>query len=392
MKLTHRLAYLLMPVALAACSGVATPVPTVAPTAAPTAAPAAAATKPPATAAPAPTTAPTAAPTATPRPTGPLTVMTHDSFALSKSVLAAFEAETGISVRVLKAGDAGIALNKAILSKGAPLGDVFFGVDNTFLSRALSAGIFEPYAAPGLKNVADRFKLDPLNRLLPVDFGHVSINYDRDWFAKKKLALPATLKDLTDPKYKGLLVVENPATSSPGLAFLRASVAAFPDSGAYSWQQFWADLRKNDVRVAEGWEAAYYTDFSGSSGKGPRPLVVSYQTSPAAEVMFSDGKLAEPPTGNLDTAAFEQIEFIGILSGTKNRAAAERFIDFMLGPAAQADLPGQMVVYPAAGGTKLPDEFVKFAPLPKNIVTVAPEAIDQNRDKWIEAWTKTVLK
>ncbi|MBP8242693.1 MAG: thiamine ABC transporter substrate-binding protein, partial [Thermoflexales bacterium] len=310
--MNNRIALLALPLVLAACA-VATPVPTAAPTAAPTA------TRPPATAIPpaaAPTAAPTATavpPTATPRPApGTVTVMTHDSFAMSKAVLAAFEAETGITVKVLKAGDVGSALNKAILTKDAPLADVFYGVDNTFLSRALSAGIFDPYAAPALRTIADRYKLDPQNRLLPVDYGHVAVNYDRAWFETKKLALPATLKDLADPKYKGLLVVENPATSSPGLAFLLATIASFPEGSAYTWQQYWADLRKNDVRAAEGWEAAYYGDFSGSSGKGPRPLVVSYQTSPAAEVMFSEGKLSAPPTGNLDAAAFEQIEFVGI--------------------------------------------------------------------------------
>lgn len=390
--MNNRIALIALPLVLAACA-VATPVPTAAPTAAPTA------TRPPATAIPpaaAPTAAPTATavpPTATPKPApGTVTVMTHDSFAMSKAVLAAFEAETGITVKVLKAGDVGSALNKAILTKDAPLADVFYGVDNTFLSRALSAGIFDPYAAPALRSIADRYKLDPQNRLLPVDYGHVAVNYDKAWFEAKKLALPTTLKDLADPKYKGLLVVENPATSSPGLAFLLATIASFPEGSAYTWQQYWADLRKNDVRAAEGWEAAYYGDFSGSSGKGPRPLVVSYQTSPAAEVMFSEGKLSAPPTGNLDAAAFEQIEFVGILRGTKNRAAAERFVDFMLGPSVQADVAGQMVVYPVANGTKLPAEFVQFAPAPKNIVTLAPDAIDQGREKWIEAWTKIVLK
>ncbi|MBX7214726.1 MAG: thiamine ABC transporter substrate-binding protein [Thermoflexales bacterium] len=340
-----------------------------------------------------PIAVPPSPPTATPAVRGgTVVVMTHDSFSLGKDTLAAFEKASGIKVSVLKSGDAGASLNKAILTKSAPLADVFFGVDNTLLTRALAAGIFEPYAAPALGRVPARFKLDAQNRLVPVDYGHIAINYDKAWFEGKKLALPAALKDLADPKYKGLLVVENPATSSPGLAFLLATVAAFPEGSAYPWQTFWADLRRNDVKVTEGWEAAYYTEFSGSSGKGARPLVVSYQTSPAAEVMFSDGKLSEPPTGNLDAVAFEQIEFAGILSGAKNRANAEAFIDFLLSDAAQKDVPGQMVVYPVIPGMTLPAEFDKFAPQPRNVVSLPPEQIDKNRETWVEAWTRIVLK
>ena len=288
---------------------------------------------------------------------------------------------------VLKSGDAGSALNKAILSKGAPIADVLFGVDNTFLSRALAADIFEPYAAPALANVPDTLKLDTANRLLPVDYGHVVINFD-----KAMGATPATLRELADPKWKGKLVVENPATSSPGLAFLMATIAAFPEGGTYDWKQFWADLRANDVFISPDWSDAYYTQFSGSSGKGPRPLVVSYQTSPAAEVFFSEGKLKEPPTGNMEGTAFEQIEFVGILKGTKNRALAEEFVDFMLSAPMQADIPLQMFVYPAVKDTPLPDVFMQFAPAPKQVFTLAPEEIDKNREAWIEAWTKIVLR
>jgi thiamine transport system substrate-binding protein len=316
-----------------------------------------------------------------------LTVMTHDSFSVSEAVLKQFEQTNNVKVIVLKSGDAGSALNKAILSKSAPIADVLYGVDNTFLSRALAADIFVPYAAPALTNIADTLKLDKQNRLLPVDYGHVVINFD-----KAMGGTPATLKELADPKWKSKLVVQNPATSSPGLAFLMATIAAFPENSEYSWRQFWAELRANDVFVSPDWSDAYYTQFSGSSGKGPRPLVVSYQTSPAAEVYFSEGKLKEPPTGNLEGTAFEQIEFAGILKGAKNRALAEKFVDFLLSAPMQADIPLQMFVYPAVNSTPLPEMFTQFAPAPKRIYSLAPEAIDQNRETWIEEWTKIVLR
>src|SRR5512138_3169714 len=166
-----------------------------------------------------------------------LTVMTHDSFAASEGVIQEFEKANNAKITFLKSGDAGAALNKAILTKDAPLADVFYGVDNTFLSRALEGGIFEPYESPALQQIPGEFKLDPSNRELPVDYGDVCINYDKAYFASKNLAVPQNLDDLTKPEYKGLLVMENPATSSTGLAFLLATVKHYGDSFTDYWKQ-----------------------------------------------------------------------------------------------------------------------------------------------------------
>lgn len=341
-------------------------------------------------------TQPTAAPapdaTAAPQEGRRLVVMTHDSFDISAEVVAAFEQQTGATVEFLPSGDTGSALNKAILSKATPLADVFFGVDNTFLSRALAGEIFEPYESPGLAGVPEQFRLDPSFRLTPIDYGYVTINYDRAFLAERGLAPPADLRELTQPAWKGALVVQNPATSSPGLAFMLATVAAFGESGAYTWLDFWRELRANDVLVTEGWEDAYYTHFSGSSGKGPRPLVVSYATSPAAEVFFSEGKLAEPPTGSLAAGAFMQIEFAGVLAGARQPELARQFIDFMLSRPFQEDIPLKMFVYPVLPDAALPDVFTQFAQAPEPQPGVTPEQIDQNRERWIEQWTQTVLR
>ncbi|MEO7912868.1 MAG: thiamine ABC transporter substrate-binding protein [Roseiflexaceae bacterium] len=343
------------------------------------------------------TSAPAEAPTAAPAPAGDqptLTLMTHDSFSISEDVLKEFEQQEHVTVQVLKSGDAGSSLNKAILSKSSPLADVFFGVDNTFLSRALKADIFDAYAAPDLAGIPDRFKLDPTNTLLPIDYGYVNINYDKDFLAKNQLTLPAKLEELTKPEWKGKLVVENPATSSPGLAFMLATIAQFGTSGSYTWLDYWKDLRANDVLVSDSWDDAYYTHFSGSSGKGPRPLVVSYATSPAAELVFSeaDPKPTEPPTGNLLASSFLQVEFVGILKGTRQRILAERLIDFMLSKRFQEDVPLQMFVYPVLSDAALPDVFTKFAQVPEQPLSVPPEQIDQSREQWLDAWTKAVLR
>ena len=221
---------------------------------------------------------------------GVLTVMTHDSFEISEEVLAAFEEEHGVTVQFLKAGDTGTAVNKAVLAVGNPLADVFYGVDNTFLSRALDEGIFEPYESPLLADIPDDFKLDPESRALPVDFGDVCLNYDIAYFEDNDLAVPTSLEDLLEPEYEGLLVVENPATSSPGLAFLFATVGHFGEDG---YLDFWEGLVANDLRVVNDWETAYYTEFSRWGGT--RPIVVSYGSSPPFEVIYAEEPIDEPP-------------------------------------------------------------------------------------------------
>lgn len=320
-------------------------------------------------------------------------VMTHDSFALSESVLAGFEEANDATVSLLPAGDAGSALNQAILAKDDPLADVFFGVDNTFLGRALAADIFEPYESPGLATVPGAFILDDSYRLLPVDYGDVCLNYDKAWFAERGLAPPETLDDLTDPSYRSLLVVENPATSSPGLAFMLATVDAFGAEGDENFLAYWSDLRANDVLVTDGWEDAYYGYFSAASD-GDRPLVVSYASSPPAEVVFAEPPVDEPPTASITGpgTCFRQIEFIGIMAGTEERALAEAFVDFALSETFQEDIPLNMFVFPVNEQAELPQVFQEWAQVAQRPATVDAQALDKNREAWIREWTEVVLR
>jgi thiamine transport system substrate-binding protein len=319
-----------------------------------------------------------------------LRLMSHDSFSASEEVLKAFEEEHGITVELLPSGDTGAALNQAILSKEDPLADLFFGVDNTFLSRALEAEIFEPYDSPALKQIPDEFKLAPEKQLLPVDYGDVCLNYDKAWFASQDLAVPDSLEALVDPAYENLLVVENPATSSPGLAFLLATIGHF---GEDNYLDYWADLRANGVLVTDGWEDAYWGQFSAAS-EGDRPLVVSYASSPPAEVYYAEEPLEEAPTAAIlaDDTCFRQIEFVGILAGTQHRKAAEKLVDFMLSKRFQEDIPLQMFVFPVSQDAELPDVFVQHAAVPDKPATVDPAEIEDKREAWIEAWTETVLR
>ena len=326
-------------------------------------------------------------------PTGPhtLTVMTHDSFVMSETVLKEFESANNVVVQILKSGDAGAMVNTALLSQKAPLADVLYGVDNTLLSRTLDEALFERYDSLALGGIPAELKLDPSNRALPVDYGDVCLNYDIAFFVEKGLPPPSSLDDLTQPEYKGLTVIEDPATSSPGLAFMLATWARYGDDG---FGEYWTAMRANAVKVAADWETAYYTDFSASSGAGPRPIVVSYASSPPAEVFFADPQPTEAPTAAVTSvgSCFRQVEFVGILSGTKNRDLAEKWVDFMLSKTFQEDMPLNMFVYPALSAATLPDVFAKHAAPVNSPVILSPQVIAEKREALIKEWTEIVVK
>lgn len=320
---------------------------------------------------------------------GPQTIrlLTHDSFAVSEGTLEAFEAATGNTVEIIRAGDAGTMLNQAILTKDNPIADVIFGIDNTFLGRALAENIFQPYTAEGADEIADDLQAD--ETVTPVDFGDVCLNYDKAAMAALGLAPPESLSDLTLPAYAGLLVVEDPGTSSPGLAFLLATIDEFGEDG---WEQFWADLKANDVLISTDWEAAYYGEFSGGAGQGDRPIVVSYASSPPAEVIFGDPRPAEAPTAVVEAGCFRQIEYAGIVTGTTIPDAASQLIDFMVGIEFQEDIPLNMFVFPANTNAALPQEFVDFTTIPAAPATMTAAAIDQGRERWIRTWTEVMAR
>jgi thiamine transport system substrate-binding protein len=316
-------------------------------------------------------------------------LVTHDSFAISDDVKRAFEDESGLTLRILKAGDAGEIVTRALLTAGNPEGDVLFGVDNNLLARALEGDIFEPYESPALAEVDPALDLDPEHRATPIDRGDVCLNYDKRWFADRDLAPPTDLVQLTLPRYRGLLVVENPATSTPGLAFMLATIAEFGDR----WQGYWRKLRANDVLVVDGWEDAYYARFSGAAGsKGKRPVVVSYASSPPAEVIFRDPRPSEAPTGVVEESCFRQIELAGVLRGAKNEEGARELVDFMLSKRFQEDIPLQMFVFPARVDAALPAEFEQFAVVPARPLQLAPEEIEEHRERWVDEWTDIVVR
>jgi thiamine transport system substrate-binding protein len=315
-------------------------------------------------------------------------IVTHGDWDVSSDVLEAFTAETGIVVEHLDGGSTAILVNQAVLTAGNPVADVLFGIDNTHLSRALAADVFVPYQSPNLASVHPTLVVDPEHRVTPIDYGDVCINYDKEAFVDT--APPTRLLDLVDPTYRGMTVVQDPTMSSPGLAFVLATIAEFGEDGDYTWLDYWADLRANDVVVVSSWSTAYFDRFSGARTGGDLPIVVSYDTSPYAELVYADEPLDESSTASLAEGCFRQIEFAGVLRGADNVEAAQRLIDFMLDLAFQEGMPARMFVYPVRPDAALPSVFGD-APDPA-VVTLEPDVIEANRERWLAEWTQVVLR
>ena len=316
-----------------------------------------------------------------------VTVVTHSSFQVSDNLKKEFEKTSGFKLEIVDGGDGGELVNKLILSKDAPQGDVCFGVDNTYASRLLAQGVIDKdRTVDTIPESAEKYLVDNNRALVPIDMGDVAINIDKTYFTSHNLAEPKTFEDLAKPEYAKLLVAINPTTSTPGLAWMLATVGHF---GADKFSDYWKALVKGGAKIASGWTEAYNTDFSAGEGKGAYPIVVSYASSPSYTVS-KDG--TSTTTAALLDTAFRQVEYAGVLKGAANPAGGQAFINWMLSKAVQADIPKKMYMYPVDSSVQLPEALAKFGPLAEKPVEVAPNKITAEREQWLKLWASAVGK
>ena len=325
---------------------------------------------------------------ASPAGTAPTTVrlLAHDSFVVSQALIDQFKQDTGITIEVTTGGDAGTMVAGAVLAAGAPSADVMFGIDNTLLSKAVDAQVFSPYTAADSSSIIPSLRSDTAGGLVtPIDYGDVCVNIDDAWFTKHGLPVPTNIDQLADPKYRDQLVVEDPASSSPGLAFLLATIAKYGDA----WPQYWQQLNANGVKVSGSWTDAYESVFS--AGKGDRPLVVSYATSPPAEIVYAEKpKPSKPSTSVLTEGCYRQIEFAGVLRGTTDQAAAQKVVDWLLSAPVQADVPLSMFVFPSRAGVPLPEVFTKFAAKVPHPLQLPAADVNAHLSDWLKTWDQVM--
>tara|TARA_S200000501_G_scaffold334194_2_gene338110 strand:+ start:13740 stop:14891 length:1152 start_codon:yes stop_codon:yes gene_type:complete len=307
-------------------------------------------------------------------------LVVYDAFLAPEGAFERFKDETGITVNILMTADTGTMVSQAVLTSGNPVGDVMFGIDNTFLCRALNNDVFLPYIPSTWDELSDPLKLDPTGRVTPVDYGDICLNYWKGHFDPP----PTTIADLTNSRFSGEFVTQSPETSAPGMGFLLSSIAVFGDD----WENFWTELRDNDVAIRSGWSEAYYEDFYSKE----RNIVTSYATSPVAEYIFADPPVESPPTAIIADSCFRSIEFTGILRGTDSPAASALLVDFLTSIYFQELIPETNFVLPANENAELPEVFNLFLEEIPNAVTISPDLIDRNRNIWTERWTELVLR
>lgn len=321
--------------------------------------------------------------------TDTVVLVTHGSFTVPDEVLDAFTEEHGYAVDVQAAGDAGELANRLVLTKNSPLGDAVFGIDNTFASRVVEEGVLAEHTPAELPSGAERYVLadeEAAARLTPIDQGDVCVNIDDTWFADQDVAPPATLDDLTKPAYEGLFVTPGAATSSPGMAFLLATIAEYGEDG---YLDYWERLMVNGAKLTSGWTDAYTVDFTAGGGDGDRPIVLSYASSPPFTVPEGG---EEPTTSALLDTCFRQVEYAGVIAGAANPEGAQALVDFMVGAEFQAALPENMYVFPVSDEVELPEEWARFAAVADDPYDLDPAAIAENRDTWLEQWNEVVTR
>ncbi|HET7683359.1 MAG TPA: thiamine ABC transporter substrate-binding protein [Marmoricola sp.] len=312
-------------------------------------------------------------------------VATHDSWNMPDDLIAQFEEQTGLTVRIQPQGDAGQLTNKLVLTKDDPIADMEYGVDNTFASRAVDNGVLQDADVDTPPSV-DAHRLDGAghDQLVPIDYSDVCVNVDDTWFAEHHRTPPRTLADLTRPAYRGLFVTPGASSSSPGMAFLLATIARYGDQ----WPSYWRKLMANETLVTSGWTDAYEVDFTGGGGKhGTRPIVLSYSSSPPFTI--PEGATRPTTSALLDTC-FRQVEYAGVLAGAANPAGARKFIEFMTQRRFQSALPDNMYVYPVLDSAEVPEDWSRWAPTAPDPYQVPADEVAANRSRWLTTWRDIV--
>lgn len=319
-------------------------------------------------------------------PSTDVTLIVHNSFP-NEEFAAAASAATGYTVSVVSAGDGGELSAQLVLTKGAPVADVFFGVDNVFATRLIDNDVVESFvpAQPLTGRIADLAaqlgSVDAGYPMVPIDVGATCINIDPQWFADRGIAEPTSYDDLADEQYRGLSVLLDPTMSSTGASFLIGTVAAFGEEGA---ADYWQRLSANGPRLEQGWSDAYYGHFTQGGADGTFPIVVSYSSSPAW-TLTEDGA-ASTTTALLDTCS-TQVEYAGLLKGAANPEGAQAVLKYLLSGDFQDTIADSMYMYPAAESAYVPADWQRFAPLPTAPHDLTPAEISAGLADWLKAWS-----
>ena len=309
-------------------------------------------------------------------------LVTHESFVMPDELVAQFEEESGYDLVLQASGDAGALTNKLVLTKDNPIGDVVFGIDNTFAQprdrRGRARAVRRRAARRAPRTTCSRATTSRRSpRSTTATSASTSTTPGSPPRASRRRRPSRTSPS---PAYQDLFVTPGATTSSPGLAFLLATIAEYGDD----WPDYWTRLLDNGAKLTEGWTDAYQVDFTQGGGGGDRPIVLSYDSSPAFTV---DGEGGTTTSALLDTC-FRQVEYAGVLAGAENPEGAEALVDFMLGPrTSRPRCPRPCTSSRSTRPSSCPRTGPTFAVQPETPYAVDPAEIAANRDDWLSEWS-----
>jgi len=327
---------------------------------------------------------------------GVLDILTYDASGLSDELLSDFTATTGYEINLIKTGDVGSILNIMAQTKDAPQADLMLGLDNTFLAQAIQMGLLQSHMS-NHGELLDSVKISYSGGLAtPFDHGYVCLNYDSAVVDGVNMSVPTSLWNLTEEEWKGKVAIPSPLSSSPGRAFLTATVDYFAndvDNGT-DYTDWWYEMEGNDLIITSGWSEAYETHYSGGYGPwtdghiGDANIVVSYCHSPGVEAFFG-GNYTNSVALNLPRASFHQVEYTGIIAGAGDAQAAAAFIDYLLSEEVNANMPTQNSMYSVLKGQDLPetDGYRHHALIPEQPAEVTPTEIAEGLEDWLVEWS-----
>lgn len=324
---------------------------------------------------------------------GTLTIVTYDIIALSDDMLEEFTNNTGYEINMIRTDDAGGILENLLLTKEAPQADLALGLDNTYLQTALDNCLLGPHSA----NVPD---LDPLaltpysgEMAVPFDQGYVCLNADIEALEENNVSFPSTLEELTGEQWKGRTAFPSPTTSSPGRAFMTATIDYFERQATMDAMTWWEAMADNDAIFTSGWTEAYETHYSGGYGIwgeghiGDAWLTVSYCHSPGVEAYYG-GNYTISKAIDIDYASFHQVEYAAKVNGGGSSSAVDAFIEYLLSDEVNKNMPENNLMYSVLDNEDMPetDGYRYHSPIPSNPSEITAERIDVEMDGWLMDW------
>lgn len=323
-----------------------------------------------------------------------LTIVTYDIIAITDDVLNEFTNQTGVQVEMIRTDDAGGILEHLLLTKDNPQADLALGLDNTYLQTAFQFDLLAEHGAQ--IPVLDSKATIPYNgnKAVPFDQGYICLNADTQALSENHISFPTTLEELTAPDWKGKTAFPSPVTSSPGRAFMVASIDYFEQQSsnttAFDW---WADMADNDAIFTTGWTEAYETHYTGGYGIwneghiGDAWLTVSYCHSPGVEALYG-GNSTISAAVDIDFASFSQVEYAAPVNGGGSKNAVNAFIEFLLTDEVNTNMPENNLMYSVLEGKDLPETngYRYHSPVPSQPSTIEMDRIGQEMDDWLKDW------